>query len=445
MRQVLLHEGSHKLDYEIRDIVKKAEQLEALGKRIYWENIGDSILKHAKVPSWIKEIVTNLVEDDKSYGYSHSKGELETRAFLAKKTNALNGVRITSEDILFFNGLGDAIAKLYQFLNPYARVIGPSPAYSTHSALEAAHSNKEPLVYNLDPENNWYPDLEDLYLKVKYNPNIVGILVINPDNPTGMVYPESYLRRIVEIAREFDLFVVSDEIYANITYNGVETKSLCQVLGDVPGIAMKGISKDCPWPGIRCGWMEFYNRHNDTVFDEYCSTLENAKMVEVCSTTLPQKAIPRIFSHPEYKSYLDGRNAQIAERSRIIAHYLEDIPFIMFNQTNGAFYNTIVFKKGVLNNQQKLFIADQTVQELLNNWLHGVEEPDKRFVYSLLAAKGVCVVPLSSFQSELMGFRITLLEEDPDILHATFEAIAESISEFCNSDHLIENNTVLSK
>ncbi|MBU2884168.1 pyridoxal phosphate-dependent aminotransferase [Gilvimarinus agarilyticus] len=434
MRQVLLHEGSRQLDYEIRDIVKKAEALQALGQKIYWENIGDPILKHAVVPAWIKEILTTLVNENSTYGYCHSKGELETRKYVAGKNNEKGGAQITADDVLFFNGLGDAIGKLYQFLNPYSRVIGPSPAYSTHSALEAAHSNKEPLTYNLDPENNWYPDLADLRLKVKYNPNIVGILIINPDNPTGMVYPVEILEEIVEIAREFNLFLVSDEIYTNIIYNGVETKSLAEVLGDVPGIAMKGISKDTPWPGSRCGWMEFYNRKVDEQFDQYCSTLENAKMVEVCSTTLPQKALPIIQEHPKFKEYLRERRKEIEERSEIISQYLHEIPYITFNKTNGAFYNTIVFKDGSINDKQFLKIEDEQIQALAEDWVEKIGEPDKRFVYYLLAAKGVCVVPLSSFQSELRGFRITLLEENQEVLKQTFSKIAEAIYEFCTSD-----------
>ena len=438
MRQNLLHEGSQKLDYEIRDIVKKAEQLEQLGRKIYWENIGDPILKNANVPTWMKEIIADLAMDNKSYGYCHSKGIVETRKFLAEKNNEFGGVQIDFDDILFFNGLGDAIAKLYQFLNPYSRVIGPSPAYSTHSAFEAAHSNKEPLTYSLNPDNNWYPDLDDLYLKVKYNPSIVGILVINPDNPTGVVYPESYLTRIVEIAKEFNLFIVCDEIYGNIIYNGNKTKRLAQVLGDVPGISLKGISKELPWPGSRCGWMEFYNRKSDKNFDEYCLALENAKMVEVCSTTLPQKSIPKIFTHPKYPEYIKDKNASIAERSAIISSHFENIEFIKFNKTNGAFYNTIVFEDDAINNNQELTIEDENVRQLAESWVDGVEKSDSRFVYYLLAAKGVCVVPLSSFQSDLLGFRITLLEEDPEVLDHTFGHIAEAINEFCNSDKKVE-------
>ncbi|MEQ9168485.1 MAG: aminotransferase class I/II-fold pyridoxal phosphate-dependent enzyme, partial [Fulvivirga sp.] len=153
MRQNLLRQGADELSYEIRGIVKKAEQLQALGYNIHWENIGDPIQKNRKLPVWMKETIIELLRDDKTYGYSHSKGLLETRRFLADKNNKLNGAQIGVDDITFFNGLGDAIAKIYQFLTPSARVIGPSPAYSTHSSAEAAHANAHPVTYNLDPEN----------------------------------------------------------------------------------------------------------------------------------------------------------------------------------------------------------------------------------------------------------------------------------------------------
>ena len=146
---------------------------------IFWENIGDPIQKNAIIPSWIKDIINDLTQNDKTYGYCDSKGILATREFLAERNNTLGGAQITPDDILFFNGLGDAIATLYHYLTPTTRVIGPSPAYSTHSSAEAAHANHHPLTYRLDPENHWYPDMDDLRNKVKYNPNIVAILLIN--------------------------------------------------------------------------------------------------------------------------------------------------------------------------------------------------------------------------------------------------------------------------
>jgi alanine-synthesizing transaminase len=434
MRQQLLREGAKELTYEIRGIVKKAEKIEDLGQKIYWENIGDPIEKNCKLPEWIKEIVAELVKKDFSYGYCHSKGVVKTRKFLAERTNALNGVQITPDDILFFNGLGDAIAKVYQFLVPTARIIGPSPAYSTHSSAEAAHANTYPITYNLDPENFWYPDMDDLYMKIKYNPNIVGILIINPDNPTGMVYPLETLKKIVEIAREFKLFLIADEIYINITYNGVVAYPLAEIIEDVPGISMKGISKELPWPGSRCGWMEFYNRHSDPEFDRLCSALENAKMIEVCSTKLPQLVIPSVLGDPRYKPYREEMNKRIGERSKIITNILKNVPHIKFNETHGAFYNTIIFEEGTLNKNQTLKIEHDGIRQLVESWVSEDNCPlDKRFVYYLLGAKGVCVVPSSSFCSNLKGFRVTLLEENMEMLVETFTRIRDALLEYFDS------------
>ncbi|MCU0444487.1 MAG: pyridoxal phosphate-dependent aminotransferase [Microscillaceae bacterium] len=430
MRQKLLSDGAKELSYEIREIVKKAELVQQLGQEIYWENIGDPIQKNHQMPQWIKEIIADLALDNESYGYCPSKGILETRSFLAEQTNALGGIKITPNDICFVNGLGDGIAKVYQFITHTSRVIGPSPAYSTHSSAEAAHANHDPLTYKLDPNNHWYPDLDDLYLKVKYNPNIIGILIINPDNPTGMVYPWETLKRIVEIAREFKLFLISDEIYLNITYNGVKAYSLAEVIDDVPGIAMKGISKELPWPGSRCGWMEYYNRHQDADFDRFCTTLDNAKMIEVCSTRLPQMAIPRIMGDARYPAYRQLVNEKIGKRSKIIAEILRPLKEITFNETYGAFYNTIIFRDGVLKKGQKISIDNPQIRDLVENWTAEEMPLDKRFVYYLLGAKGVCVVPISSFCSELQGFRVTLLEEDEQILYKTFTALREGIEEY---------------
>lgn len=431
MRQLLLRPGAEELSYEIRGIVKKARQIESLGYSMTWENIGDPIQKNNHVPDWMKEIISDLLKQDKTYGYADSKGVLETRQFLAELNNGLGGTQITAEDILFFNGLGDAIAKLYQFLVPTARIIGPSPAYSTHSSAEAAHANTAPITYKLDPDNQWLPDMDDLYMKVKYNPSIVGILIINPDNPTGMVYPREVLEGFVKIAEEFNLLLVVDEIYQNITYNGIKAVPLAEVLGDRPAISLKGISKEFPWPGARCGWMEFYNRESSKEFSKLCQTLENAKMIEVCSTILPQLAIPIIMSHPAYHEYREKANNDIGRRSEWMAEILGDIPGIKFNPTQGAFYNTIVFDEGVLNPDQKLDVDDPRLKILVEGWVSDSAMPlDKRFVYYLLASERICVVPISSFCSDLRGFRVTLLEEKEEVFKDTFRRLGKAIKEY---------------
>ncbi len=440
MRQKLLSGGASELSYEIREIVKKAEQLKKLGMEISWENIGDPVQKHHKIPQWIKDVISDLMKQDDTYSYCPSKGMLETREFLAKNTNSLGGVQITPEDICFFNGLGDAISKVYQFISRTSRVIGPSPAYSTHSSAEAAHAAHEPITYKLDPNNKWYPDLDDLYNKVKYNPNIVGILIINPDNPTGMVYPLETLKRIVEIAKEFNLFLIADEIYINITYNGSRAYPLSEIIEDVPGISMKGISKELPWPGARCGWMEYYNRDKDQDFNRFCQALDNAKMIEVCSTKLPQLAIPKIFGDSRFKPYRETTNQRIGRRSKIIADILHTVPQLTFNETFGAFYNTIIFREGTLRPTQSIKIDNPKAKTLVESWVNTSDgtpleniQLDKRFVYYLLGSKGVCVVPISSFCSELQGFRVTLLEEEEEVLIKTFTAIRDGIVEYLAS------------
>lgn len=434
MRQLLLRPGAEELNYEIRGIVKKARQIEALGYSMTWENIGDPIQKSNRLPDWMKGIVADLLQEDKTYGYADSKGVLDTRKFLANLNNDLGGAQLTAEDILFFNGLGDAIAKLYQYLVPTARIIGPSPAYSTHSSAEAAHANTAPITYRLDPDNQWLPDMEDLYLKVKYNPSIVGILIINPDNPTGMVYPKEVLENFVKLAKEFNLLLIADEIYHNITYNGIKAVALSEVIGNHPAISLKGISKEFPWPGARCGWMEFYNREASQEFSKLCQTLENAKMIEVCSTILPQLAIPRIRNHPEYPAYREQANAQIGERSEWMREILGKIEGIKFNPTQGAFYNTIVFDEQLLTTRQSLPIEDERLQQLVDSWLNDSEMPlDKRFVYYLLASERICVVPISSFCSDLRGFRVTLLEENEAVFKDTFSRLGAAITRYLHS------------
>ena len=434
MRNNIVHIGAGELTYEIRAIVDIADKLKALGIKTNMENIGDPVAKGEKIPLWMKEIVADLAMKDCAYGYCPTRGVLETRQFLAELTNKRGKTQITADDILFFNGLGDAIQKVYGFLRREARVIGPSPTYSTHSSGEAAHAGQKPVSYRLDPDNNWYPDLDDLRLSIKYNPAICGILIINPDNPTGAVYPERILREIIAIAKEYDLFIICDEIYHNIVYNGESTKPISDLIGDVPTIAMKGISKEAPWPGARCGWIEVYNADKDPMFKQYVASILNSKMVEVCSTTLPQKAIPALLSHPEYPKYLEERKLRYERASNIAYQLLKDVPGIKVNRTNGAFYMAVAFEKGRLTHEQSLPIENPEVKQLVDGLVNlpGCSL-DKRFVYYLLASTGICVVPLSSFCTPEQGFRITLLERDEQELTKIFETIAAAIGAYLQS------------
>ena len=276
------------------------------------------------------------------------------------------------------------------------------------------------------------PDLEDIENKVRYNDSIAGILLINPDNPTGAVYPREILEQIVAIAKKYQIFVICDEIYAHIVYNGAKTVHLSEVIDNVPGMALRGISKEYPWPGARCGWIEVFNQDKHPVFKKYVDSLINAKRLEVCSTSLPQYSIPRVVGDPRYIEHLEMRKKMFEKRSNEAYDFFSKIDGLQVNRTQGAFYMSVLFNPGILNNKQKLEIKDEKVRNFVEDKVQNVA-PDKRFVYYLLGAKGICVVPLTGFHCQRMGFRITLLEMDDEKRAWTWQTIADSIKEYLAS------------
>jgi aspartate/methionine/tyrosine aminotransferase len=209
---------------------------------------------------------------------------------------------------------------------------------------------------------------------------------------------------------------------------------LSDLIEDVPAIVMRGISKEMPWPGSRCGWIEVYNGHNDPMFEQYIQSILNAKMLEVCSTTLPQLVMPRVVTHPQYQEYLEKRIKRYEKISNIAYDCLKNVDGVLVNRTNGAFYMSVVFNEGVLHNRQSLSIENNEVRSFVESLVNnsGVSL-DKRFVYYLLGATGICVVPLSSFATEMQGFRSTLLETDVDRFSKIFAVLADSIEKYLSS------------
>lgn len=338
MRSALLPHGSPVINYGIREIVSKGMQVEKLGTDVIWENIGDPVQKGLSLPLWIREKVSARCLESSSYAYCDSKGLLETRRFLAARTSARGSTAIDETDITFFNGLGDAIARLYSHLSPDVRVLMPSPTYPAHYGSEKNRIRTGPLQYRLDPKNGWLPDIAHVRHMVENHPEVCAILIINPDNPTGTVMPPYILEELVSIAREHGLFLIADEIYENVVFDGKMTR-LSEVLdADVPAIAMKGISKDFPWPGSRCGWLEYYNRKADPRFNALCLKLDQSKMSEVCSTTLPQSLIPEVMADPRFDRMLHERNNFLKKRKSAMDAALSGLPGITLGKGGGATY-----------------------------------------------------------------------------------------------------------
>ena len=432
MRRNIVHELAGNLKYEIREIVAVANQIADLGVEISWDNIGDPILKGDAAPKWIREIVSEIAAEPSSWAYCDTAGVKETREFLAEMVNARGGAQIGPDEINFYNGLGDAVAKVYGLLRREARVLGPSPVYSPHSSAESANSGYSHCTYRMDPHNGWLPDMKEVRQKVKYNDSIAGILLLAPDNPTGTVYPREILHEFAAIAQEYDLFLIADEIYANIVYDGNEPFHCSEWIGETPALAMKGVSKEYPWPGGRCGWIEILNKDKDANFAAYADSLLAAKRLEVSSTTLPQLSIPKVMSDPRYAEHLTQRQNQYEGRAAEMHQCFQGQDGIVVNKPSGAFYYTVMFEEGALNDKQFLPIENAEVRQLIESKVADVP-PDKRFVYYLMGATGIVVVPLSGFNCAYPGFRGTLLEHDDQKRRWQFETVRNSIESYLQS------------
>jgi len=412
MRNSLLPSGLPQVNYGIRQIVGKGFEREKLGYPVIWENIGDPVQKGMQLPGWMKDIISAEIQDNSTFGYCDSKGLPATREFLAQRTNDFGGCQISAEDITFFNGLGDAIARLYSLLSDNTRVLLPSPTYPAHTGAEKLRIRGNPITYTLDPSTGWVPQPDEIRRIIEQNKEISAILIVNPDNPTGVVYSKEILLELVQIAREYDLFIIADEIYENLVYDG-EMVRLSEIIGDVPGIAMKGISKEIPWPGSRCGWLEYYNRKSDREFSELCDRIDQCKMTEVCSTTLPQKVIPGIMSNSEYSGFLNSRVTNLAEKMSLLKQRIDTLEGVECKGGQGAFYAAIHLETKLHKSDMDPQLLGDVERSLYLKWTDNLEaSADLYLAYYLLAGTGVCTVPLSGFDTQVSGIRLTLLEQD---------------------------------
>jgi aspartate/methionine/tyrosine aminotransferase len=439
MRNSLFNPNLNYLQYGIREIVLIADQIRKRDPKFTTipENIGDPIIKGWTTPQYVKDLISDAAQNkDIVWGYVHSRGLKDAREWVARDANrCYPKANLDIDDIVFANGLGAAIGLTYVALPEGARVIQPSPAYPTHASLEAFSAGKESISYNCDPKNGWEVDLKHLESQIQAHPDITGILVINPNNPTGAVYSRETLEQIVDLALKYNLFIIADEIYYRLVYNGKIHHHMSAIVdGRVPLIVMRGISKDIPWPGSRCGWMEFHNTQLDPDFKAFTEGVKKRILLEVGATAMPQHLIPYLYEHPDYQPHLKASNKKLEENSNTIAAILNSIPEVTCNPSNGAFYITSVFESGVLHDQQSLPIENTDIRTYIEQEVSkpGIA-PDKQFAYYLLANTGIVATPASDFFSPHFGFRVTTLERDPEKLKSTYDKLKAAIQTYLAS------------
>ena len=440
MRRTLFNANTDRMTYGIREMVELAARVGALnpGFEFIGENIGDPVAKGWEVPRFVKRIVTRLVasRDSAVFGYTHSRGRIATRQWVADYARRYSpGSRLDGEHVVFTNGLGGAISIFYRMLKPGARIIQPCPGYPAHSSTERFAAGAASIGYRLDPGNRWYPDLEHLERQIRRHPEIAGILLVNPNNPTGAVYDAPTLEAIIRLAERYQLMLVSDEVYFRLVYNGCRYVHVTELAGRrVPLVVMRGMSKDVPWPGARCGWMEFHNTDRDADFARFFESIKRPLMLEVCSTTLPQTALPLIYDHPEYKRWNARYTAELERNGKAIAGILSRTPGLRVPPIQGAFYMMALFDPKVLNARQTLPVACAAVRAFIRKAVAKRNLPlDKRFAYYLLAATGICVVPASDFTSPYPGFRITTLDRNPSRRDRVYRTLSAAVQRYLAS------------
>jgi len=287
-------------------------------------------------------------------------------------------------------------------------------------------------MYKLDPVKGWEPDFADMEAQIVAHPEVGALLVINPNNPTGAVYRKETLEKIVELAEKYKLMVISDEVYFRMVYNGYKHVQIIEIAkGRVPLVVMRGLSKDVPWPGSRCGWLEFHGTELDADYRDYAESVKKKVLMEVCATTLPQVVMPKIYDHPEFEGWLASNNKELEANGNYIAGVLNGIRGLKVNPTNGAFYMMPLFDEGVLNDKQTLPITNDAACKYIEEQVSQPGFPlDKRFTYYLLASQGIVVVPASGFYSPYFGFRLTTLDRDPARRKDTYARMSKAVTDY---------------
>jgi len=238
--------------YDIRGpVLAEARQMEEDGQRIIKLNIGNPAAFGFEAPEEIlRDVIHNLPA---ASGYCDSKGLFAARKAIMQETQRKHIRDVQMEDILIGNGVSELIVLAMQaLLNNGDEVLLPAPDYPLWTAAVTLCGGN-PVHYLCDEQAGWLPDLNDL--RAKITPSTRAIVVINPNNPTGALYPVELLREIIEIARQHDLIIFADEIYDKVLYDGATHTSLASLADDVLFITFNGLSKNYRAAGFRAGWL----------------------------------------------------------------------------------------------------------------------------------------------------------------------------------------------
>lgn len=320
--------------YDIRGpILEEANRMEAMGYRILKLNIGNTAPFGFEAPDAIMmDIIRHLPV---TQGYSDSRGLYSARTAIVQHYQNRGILDLEPNDVYLGNGVSELIPMTLQALcETDDEILVPMPDYPLWTASVALSGGK-PVHYLCDEENNWYPDLEDI--KSKITSRTKGIVVINPNNPTGSVYPRHILQQIVDVAREHELVVFTDEIYEKIIYDGAEAINLATLTGDdVLCLTFSGLSKAYRVCGYRAGWVAITGPKHEAA--NYIEGITLLASMRLCSNVPAQHAIQTALGGYQSIDALVAPGGRLHEQRDVAYRMLNEIDGISCNQSDGALY-----------------------------------------------------------------------------------------------------------
>lgn len=329
-------EKSRKLDnvcYDIRGpVMDEANRMIAEGVDILKLNIGNPAPFGFHAPDEvIKDMSLNLRNTE---GYSDSKGLFSARKAIMQYCQLKNIPNVTIDDIYTGNGVSELISLSMQgLLNPGDEILVPTPDYPLWTA-SVTLAGGTPVHYICDEQANWYPDIDDMRSKI--TPNTKGIVVINPNNPTGALYPKEVLLDIVQLARENELILFADEIYDRLVMDGAEHVALASLAPDIFTISFNGLSKSHRVAGYRIGWMCLCG--NKSHVKDYIEGLNLLSSMRLCSNVPAQSIVQTSLGGIQSSDALLLPGGRLYEQREFIYNALKDIPGISVVKPTAAFY-----------------------------------------------------------------------------------------------------------
>ncbi|MBE6983713.1 MAG: aminotransferase class I/II-fold pyridoxal phosphate-dependent enzyme [Ruminococcaceae bacterium] len=388
--------------YDVRGpVLEEATRMEERGMRILKLNIGNPAPFGFNAPEEvIQDMRDNIVN---SQGYSDSRGIFAARKAIMQYAQIKKIPGVTMKDIYTGNGASELIQlSLHALLNDGDEVLVPSPDYPLWTACVNLAGGKA-VHYICDEQSEWYPDIKDIESKI--TPKTKALVIINPNNPTGALYPQEILEQLVDVARRHELILFSDEIYDRLVMDGLEHIATASLAPDLFCVTFSGLSKSHMACGFRVGWMILSG--NKEIAKDYMAGIDMLSNMRLCSNVPGQSIIQTALGGYQSVNEYIIPGGRVYEQREFVYKALNDIPGISAVKPKAAFY---IFPK---IDTKKFNILD-----------------DQQFALDFLREKRVLIIPGKGFNwKEPDHFRVVYLPRI-EILEDACQSLKDFLSTY---------------